>query len=232
MTQETDIIIAIRGTRRYPIEKDFNVCMESLVKHTSNFRLILVDDNSDEEGRRVIEKWADQFPTCTLIRTHRQNWFTRAYNKGLRMARRTPAVLLNADTILDAGWLEELYDVWHEVEAQGHRVGLVGSILSDEEPRRYAISQKPDYVTGHCWLVSIHAIAQCAERRGMPGWYLDETRQDAIHIKSDVYISWDLNELGWTTVKSFKSKVGHIGGRAWGHNLAEALSVQLNQVND
>lgn len=233
MTPKTDIVIAVRGTRQYPIEKDFQVCVESLVKHTQNFRLVLVDDNSDEEGRRVVESVASQFPTSVLVRTHRQNWFTRAYNKGLRMAVTPRVVMLNADTILDQNWLEELYGVWDEAEQQnGLRVGLVGSVFSEPESRRWVNSQEPDYVTGHCWLVSMQAISEASTRRGMPGWYLDETRQDAIHIKSDVYLCWDLNRAGWATLKSFKSLVGHVGGRAWGYNLAQALSVQLSQVSD
>ena len=232
MSPQTDIVIAVRGTRQYPIEKDFEVCIEGLVKYTQNYRLILVDDGSDAEGRAVVSRIADQFPTCTLIRTHRQNWFTRAYNKGLRQVRTPRAVMLNADTVLGEGWLEELYGVWDEGEQVVGRVGLVGAVFSEPEQRRYANSVEVDYVTGHCWLVSMQAISEASAARGNPGWYLDETRQDAIHIKSDVYLCWELNRLKWATLKSFKAQVGHIGGRAWGYNLGEALSVRLDQVSE
>lgn len=233
MTPQTDIVISVRGTRRFPIEKDFESCVASVVAHTSNFRFIFVDDNSDDEGRAVISRVADQYPNSLLIRTGRQNWFTRAYNKGLRLVRTPKSVLLNADTVVDNGWLDELYDVWADAELQpGVRVGLVGSVFSAPEQRRYINIAYPGYVTGHCWLVSMQAIFEASAQRGMPGWYLDETRQDAIHIKSDVYLCYDLQKLGYQCLQSHKSPVGHIGGRSWGYQLGECLSVSLDQVND
>lgn len=233
MTPQTDIIISVRGTRRFPIEEDFKPCVESVVKHTSAYRFIFVDDNSDAVAAAVVSDIASQFPTSVLIRTHRQNWFTRAYNKGLRLVRTPWAVLLNADTVVDEGWLDELYACRDEAAEVLHKpVGLVGSDMSQEEPRRWVDTPIPGYVTGHCWLVGMEPIFAASNARGMPGWYLDEQRQDAIHIKSDVYMCWDLQRLGYSTIRSHKAKVGHIGGRSWGHLVHEALSVRLDHVND
>lgn len=232
MSQPTDIIIAIRGTREFPIEQDFINCINTLQAHTQNYRLILVDDNSDAVAAQVINEIAARNRNTMLIRTNFQHWFSRAYNLGLRLARTQWVVMLNADTVLDAGWLDELYAVRDEATSViGRRVGLVGSELSGEEPRRWAETQNPGYVTGHCWLVDMGALYDISAGRGQPGIYLDETRQDAIHIKSDVYACYDMNRLGWATIRSFKAAVGHIGGRAWGHNVGKALSVQLCQVN-
>ena len=230
MHPNTDIVIAIRGTRPYPIEQYFVECLRTLEEHTKNYRLILVDDNSDEEGARVINEAVSQRPEAVLIRTGFQRWFTRAYNLGLRLARTERTVILNADTVLGAGWLEELYDVWDEATSVGHRVGLVGSVYSDPEQRRWIASMEPGYVTAHCLLLSMQAISEASARRGQPGIYLDETRQDAIHIRSDVFISYELNRLGWATIQSHKSAVGHHGGKAWGHNLGAINCVALDQV--
>jgi len=222
-TPYTDIVIGVRGTREFPVEKEFENCIETLVANTRNFRLILVDDNSDEDTRRVVERVAARFPTAVLIRTHTQNWFTKAFNKGLRLVRTQRAVALNMDTVLGEGWLEELYDVWSVVEVEVGPVGLVGSVYSAEEQRRYHCTHKntAGYVTGHCWLLSMEAIARCANERGMTGWYLDETNALNAHIRSDIEICWRLNGLGYQTVCSYKSAVGHLGGRSWGHRLAE-----------
>lgn len=232
MTPQTDIVIAIRGTRRFPIEKDFENCIEALVANTSNYRLILVDDNSDEEGAAVVSRVASQFPTSVLIRTQRQNWFSKAHNKGLRLVKTPKAVALNADTLPQAGWLDEMYAVWEEVEQQGMKVGLVGSTHSIEEPRRYHLTQNPGYVTGHCLLMSMRAINEASESRGSMGWYFDEVHQEAIHIHSDKYLSYELNKLGYQTIMSFKSAVAHLGGRSWGHLLGECLSVRLEDLPD
>lgn len=232
MTPPTDIVISVHGTRRYPIEKDFENCVNSIDKHTSHHRFIFVDDSSDRDGAAVVDAVASRYPSCVLVRTHKQRWFTRAYNLGLRLVRTPWVVAMNADCVVDAGWLEELYAVRDDVAAQCGRVGLVGSVMSAEEQRRWGLSINQDYVTGHCWLLSMEAISDVSVRRGTPGIYLDETRQDSIHIRSDVTLCWDLNRAGWATVKSFKAPVGHIGGRSWGFNLAEIGAVTLDQVND
>lgn len=229
MTPFTDIVICVRATREFPVEKEFQDCVASLVENTNNFRLILVDDNSDREGASVVDRIAAGHPTSIVIRTHRQNWFSKAHNKGLRLVRTPRAVTLNCDTILDKGWLDELYDVWEDAKPLGP-IGLVGSVMSDEEPRRWAKTWNPGYVTGHCWLLSMEAIAQVSASRGMPGWYLDETKVENAHIRSDVELCWRLNGLGFQTIQSFKSRVGHLGGRSWGHNLSLLSGITANSL--
>lgn len=230
-TPATDIVIAVRGTREFPIEVDFERCIDSLVRTASNFRLLLIDDGSDQEAANVIERVAKRFPNSLLIRTQFQRWFTRAYNLGLRLARTPRVVLLNADTELGEGWLEELYSVWEDFERNsGRRVGLVGSVLSGEEPRRYVETVRPAYTTGHCWLLSMQAIYEVSASRGQPGIYLDETSPLNIHIRSDVELCWKMNEIGWATVTSHKSAVGHVGGKSWGHNVARVQCLTLQEV--
>lgn len=215
----TDIVISSRITREFPAEPDLEKCVSGLMQHTRNVRVIFVDDNSDEEGGRFIVSQAARLPNSLLLRTHFQRWFSRAYNLGLMLVRTPYAVILNCDTVLDTGWLEELYNVKDEVESTTGRVGLVGSVLSAEEPRRYQLSVDADYVTGHCWLVKLEALREVANARNTPGIYLDETQPRNIHIRSDVELCWDLNRLGWACVKSFKSAVGHTSAKCWGHRL-------------
>jgi hypothetical protein len=61
---------------------------------------------------------------------------------------------------------------------------------------------------------------EISAHRGMPGWYLDEVHPGAAHICSDRNASWEMNDLGFATIASFKSRVGHKGGRSWNHNIA------------
>jgi len=149
----TDIVITVRATRDFPAESYFVKCIETLKLHTHNYRVIIVDDQSDEIAAKVISDLTSQFKEALLIRTHKQRWFTRAVNLGLRMVRTPYCVVLNCDTVLDTGWLEELYAVKAEVETTVGRVGLVGSILSGEEPRRYALSVDLGVRRGNKWLV-------------------------------------------------------------------------------
>jgi len=66
-----------------------------------------------------------------------------------------------------------------------------------------------------------------AERRGNPGWYLDEVHREAAHINSDRFLSYELNRVGYATVASFKSAVGHHGGKSWDYNLGRVSQIQL-----
>ena len=222
-----DIVLPVHNAGEY-----FWNCVQSVRQFTDSYRLILVDDFSEEETAEKVRLIARQHQNSILIRTAKQRWFTRAVNLGLRMARTPRVVILNSDCELSIGWFEELQAIWAECEGIGMKVGLVGSVMSDEEPRRYAISNKPDYVTAHCLYVDMHALTEVSVARGTPGIYLDETKQQDIHIRSDVSISWALNELGYATIKSFKSRVGHHGGKSWGYNLAAIASVSLQDVND
>lgn len=230
-TPNTDIVLALHATRQYPAEKDFIQCVDTLCQHTKNFRFIFVDDDCDQEARQVLEQTAARFKSSVLIRTHFQHWFTRAYNLGLRLVQTPWAVMLNADTVLGANWLEEMYEVRNEAIGIAGQVGLVGSVLSGEEPRRWAASVNPDYVTGHCWLASMEALTHASTSRGTPGMYLDMTNALNIHIRSDIEISWKLNALGWQCIKSFKSAVGHHGGKSWGHNLNLVQRLRLEDVS-
>lgn len=207
-------------------------CVDSVLGKTQEeLRLIFVDDfSAPDVGMYLLEVQRRQ-PNTLIVRTGKQKWFTRAVNLGLRLVRQDTAVVLNSDCIVDVGWLDEMRSCWSEAEAQGHRVGLVGSTCSADEGRRWAASQEPGYVTGHAWLVSMGALRDIASRRGHADWYLDELRADAIHINSDRYGCYEMNRAGWSTIASFKSPVGHIGGRSWNYNLGKVQRLQLKDVD-
>jgi len=221
---QVDIVVPVHNAGT-----DLAECVDTLRRNTTAYRLILVDDFSDEETAGICRQLAKEDRSTLLIRSEQQRWFTRASNLGLRLVRTQRSVLLNSDCVLGQGWLEELFAIWDECQAQNpqRRIGLVGSTLSAEEPRRYAEIVKPGYVTGHCYLLSMDAIADIAARRGMPGWYFSEQRQDSIHIRSDMFMSFDLNDAGYATIVSYKAAVGHHGGRSWGYDLGKISGLRI-----
>lgn len=230
MTPRTDILIPYRSTRQFPTEQYLERCVNTLVQHTHNYRLIFVDDNSDEIGRECVQRVADRFPESTLVRTNKQKWFTRAVNIGLQLVRTEWAVEANSDVIFGENWLEEMYAVRDEINAAGARVGLVGSVYNEGESRRYVCTQPPGFVTGHTLLLNMNALREIAISRGTPGIFLDEVTARAIHIFSDNNICYDMNSLGYQTVMSFKSGVGHEAGKSWGHLLG-LIPQSIEQVD-
>lgn len=234
----TDIVISVHSRDQYDTREYFKECVRTLEENTRNFRLLFVDDWCDREGSDTIREISQRHSSSHVIRTEKQRWFTRAFNLGLRLVRTSTAVILNSDTVLGANWLEELYSVKAEAEALHGRVGIVGSEFSEPEQRRWqnitspTTPGNPGYVTAHCWLVSMQAMYEISEARGMPGFYLDETKQENIHIRSDNEGSYAMQRLGWATVRSFKSAVGHHGGKSWHHDLGRICGITLQQVND
>ena len=231
-----DIVIPVHATREHPTEKCFEYCLDTLADTTNvDYRLIIVDDFSDVHGQMIISYLAQQHRACKdaiYHRTPKQKWFTRAVNIGLSYVQTERALCLNSDVILTPGWLEELYAVWDNAAfVTGRKVGLVGSVMSPHDPRRWIETRKPDYVTGHAWLLSMEAMHAVANSRGTPGKFLDETKIECIHIKSDVYLCYDMNRLGYGTFIATKSNVGHEGGKSWGHNLAKVFSLKLKDVD-
>jgi len=223
-TQNIDIVIPIRLTREFAsADNYFMGCISHLQTNTRNFRPIFVDDNSDAVGQSVIETFASNFSSGILIRTHKQRWFTRAVNLGLRLVNTPWAVVLNSDTCVEEGWLEELFAVREEFEKNRYLVGLVGSVYSPQDPRRFVETRHPDFVTGHCWLLNMQAVKEVG--------YLDETTPKTIHIFSDNYLCYDMNRRGWRTVVSHYSKVLHEAGKSWGHQL-HRIPNTLDAVND
>lgn len=230
MTPQTDIVLPFHSTRQYPTEEHVNKCITSLRNTAKNFRLIFVDDASDDVGRKEIERLAYHFPESVLVHTHKQRWFTRAVNIGLRLVRTPWAVEINSDVVFEDGWLDELYAIKDELESGGEKVGLIGSVYTGPVPIRYVRTQNPDYVTGHCWLLNIKALKEAATSRGTPDDYLDERNNQTIHIRSDNFICYDLNRLGWSTIKSFNSRVIHVAGKSWGHKL-ERIPRAISEVD-
>lgn len=224
------VVLPVHSRGEYDTRECLRACVDGMHATADNLRMIFVDDFCDEAGSACIKEIASRFKESYVIRTEKQRWFTRAVNLGLRLVRTPWVLVINSDCVFDKGWLDEMLAVRDEVGGSG-KVGLIGSTQSGEEPRRYASIVHPDYVTGHCWLASMQAFFDCSAARGMPGWYLDETQAINIHIRSDNEICLAMQRLGYVTVKSFKSAVGHPGGRSWGHQLAR-IPARLDAVND
>jgi glycosyltransferase involved in cell wall biosynthesis len=218
MTPDTDIVIPFRSTPAFRTEACLDQCVHTLREKTHNYRLIFVDDACDDIGREHLHQVASTFADSVVVRSHRQRWFTRAVNLGFRLARTPWVAEVNSDVGFGDGWLEELYAVRDEVEPT-QKVGLVGSVYAANEQRRYLITRHPDYVTGHAWLCRVEALEQVGAKNGTPKDYLNETNPQAIHIRSDNHLCYDMNNLGWATVMAFKSGVGHAAGKSWGHRL-------------
>lgn len=125
-----DIVIAVWNnielTRR---------CVDSIVKNTDiDYRLILIDNASDDETKRYLESVKEREPArVLLIRNESNLGFIKAVNQGMRLSEAPYICLINNDTIVTKGWLSEMI----RVAESSPRIGLIN-------PSSNTLGQKPD----------------------------------------------------------------------------------------
>ena len=115
--QDIDIVVCIHNAM-----DDVKICLSSIIANTRPpYRLILVDDGSKDDTKRYLETFATT-QGATLLRNDKAGGYTRAANQGLRVSSAPWAILLNSDTIVPFGWIEELLKIGESDE----KIGIVG----------------------------------------------------------------------------------------------------------
>ena len=100
------------------------LCLASVLAHTENAEVIIVDNASTDGTPAFLRALADRDQRVNVIFNDRNLGFARANNLGLSAARGEVLVLLNNDTIVPPGWLPRL--AAHLVEG----VGAVGPVTN------------------------------------------------------------------------------------------------------
>ncbi len=112
------VIIPVFGKAEYTYQ-----CLRSLMSHMTgySFEVIVVDDASSDITREML----NSIGGIRVIRNDRNEGFVRSCNAGARAAKGRLLVMLNNDTIVRPGWLDELVETFNCVPS----AGLVGSKL-------------------------------------------------------------------------------------------------------
>lgn len=114
---DVDIVVCIHNAL-----EDVKACLSSIVANTRPpYRLIFVDDGSRDDTKRYLENFAAA-QGATLLRSDTAGGYTRAANRGLRASSAPWTVLLNSDTIVPFGWIDELLKIGESDE----KIGIVG----------------------------------------------------------------------------------------------------------
>lgn len=84
-------------------------CIKSIQKYTKNVSYeILVVDNNSSDGTGLMIK--NNFPKVTLIRNHKNNFYSKANNQALKIARGKYFLILNADTYFKDNSIKKIID--------------------------------------------------------------------------------------------------------------------------
>lgn len=114
-----DVIICIHNALH-----DVRNCLSSVARHSSPpYRIILVDDGSDEETAAYLNEFISN-QECLLLRNDTARGYTFAANQGLRASTADFALLINSDTIVTPGWLDKMV----ACAQSDPKIGMVGPL--------------------------------------------------------------------------------------------------------
>lgn len=118
-SEAVDIVVCVHNALA-----DVKNCLQSLLAKTRPpYRLIVVDDGSDQETAEYLREFMVGQPGL-LIRHDSAKGYTLAANAGMRETKGDFVVMLNSDTIVTSLWLDRMI----ECALSDPRIGLVGPL--------------------------------------------------------------------------------------------------------
>lgn len=147
---------------------DYNkICIESIRKYTknNNYEIIVVDNNS-KDG--TVE-WLKEQKDIKVIYNKENLGFPKGCNQGINIATGEEVLLLNNDTIVTPGWLENLRECLYSSE----HIGAVGPVTNScpnyqSIPISYAsveemieFAEKHNYSESKKWEERLRLIGYC-----------------------------------------------------------------------
>ena len=100
--EPVSIIIPVHNALSY-VKK----CLESLVKYTSNYELIIIDNGSNKKTREYLAERKEHLG-FTLQKNKKNMGFSYACNQGIKLATCDYICFLNSDTMVSINWLGRL----------------------------------------------------------------------------------------------------------------------------
>lgn len=113
-----DIIIPVWNERELT-----GICVESIIKNTSlSYRIIIIDNASAMETMSYLKELAEKSKgVVTIIRNEKNLGFPKAVNQGIALSSAPYLCILNNDTKVYKGWLEEMI----RIAESGAAIGIV-----------------------------------------------------------------------------------------------------------
>ncbi|MBF0565223.1 MAG: glycosyltransferase [Nitrospirae bacterium] len=224
-TPEVSIIIPVYNKAMYTYN-----CLKSIHKNTTagTYEVIVVNNSSTDNTRQVL----GNINGLKTINNDKNLGFVHACNMGAMAAKGKYLMLLNNDTMVTTGWLDNLSKLFEKDETLGAAGSKLiypdgtlqeagGIIFSDGSGYNYGKSDKADapaynylkevdYVSGASLMIRKSAFESvgCLDTRYHPAYY------------EDVDLCFSLRKAGYTVVYQPKSVVVHFEGVTAGTDLS------------
>ncbi|MBI2011802.1 glycosyltransferase family 2 protein [Candidatus Daviesbacteria bacterium] len=76
-----------------------------------NYEIIVVDNNSKDKSKEILNKYANNYKNIKLIFLNKNLGFSRGNNVGIKKAKGEFVALLNNDCVVEKNWLKELVKI-------------------------------------------------------------------------------------------------------------------------
>jgi len=117
-------------------------CVESVMRHTQNFELILVDNGSKDGTVGYLLNLHTIHPNVKVIFNDKNENFGPANNQGCSVAQGKYLILLNSDTIVSPAWAEKM----RECMESDKEIAMVGPMSSSSNGRQQVDGCNPNNV--------------------------------------------------------------------------------------
>jgi len=211
------IVILVKDALDY-----FKVCIESIIRFTDNYELIIVDNNSGIETKQYLETLDFNFK---LITNKKNRGVSYGWNQGIKIAESDYICILNSDTIVSENWLGKLlkgFDYKDNVGIVGptgiSTKGTSSSIITEidikdedciDKVNEAAQTLKEGYeerkITAYCWVIKRKVF----DAIGVFDW-----RRFGIASHEDVDFRWRADKFGFISVWCKGAYVHHFGGKS------------------
>lgn len=177
-------------------------CLKSIKQNTpyKNYEVILVDDASTDSSGKKLKK---EFPWIKLVESKKRLGFAGINNLGLKHAKGDYYYLLNNDTIVLKGWLEEAVKLLESDE----RIAAVGSwLIAPESAEKLKKAEIPD--KEKMTVCAAGELLKASVLRKI-GFFDSENFSPVYGEETD--LNYRIHNAGFKLIESGKSKVIHLG---------------------
>ncbi|MGO8735044.1 MAG: glycosyltransferase [Terriglobia bacterium] len=142
----TITVILCTFNRATSLSKALGSVACSELPESVEWEVLVVDNNSSDQTREVIEEYRRRFPCRFRYLFEPQQGLSSARNAGIREARGDVLAFLDDDVMVEAEWLNNLTACLHD----GKWAGAGGRILPEEtfSPPRWLAMEPPYYMGG------------------------------------------------------------------------------------
>jgi GT2 family glycosyltransferase len=127
-------------------------CIESVLKFTDNYELILVHEGEDEEIQKLLKGY-----NATYVQNKEPKGFAGAMNTGLAVAKGEFVCFLNNDTVVIPGWMDEMLKAFDDktVGLVAPTIGGVTTLQSIDQNKgqRFDLFDDPFLAYGICYVL-------------------------------------------------------------------------------